>query len=237
MRSMSKIRALASDYDGTLAHDGVVSVETVVALERYKTASRGLLMVTGRQLDELKSVCNCLDLFDMIVAENGALLYEPKSGQETLLTTAPSRALVERLKGEKVPGLSVGRSIIATWVPYETIVLEAIRDLGLELQIILNKGAVMILPSGVNKATGLKAALEKMDLKSEQVAGIGDAENDHSFISACGCKVAVANAIASLKREADIVTRADRGAGVVELIDFLLREPQPDQYARAETGT
>jgi len=29
--------------------------------------------------------------------------------------------------------------------------VELIRDLGLELQIILNKGAVMILPSGVNK--------------------------------------------------------------------------------------
>ena len=49
-----------------------------------------------------------------------------------------------------------GRCIVATWEPHERHVLETIRDLGLELQVIFNKGAVMVLPSGINKATGLR---------------------------------------------------------------------------------
>ena len=78
--------------------------------------------------------------------------------------------------------LSVGRSIVATWEPNEGLVLQAIKELGLELEIIFNKGAVMILPSGVNKATGLVAALDELELSPHNVIGVGDAQNDHAFL-------------------------------------------------------
>ena len=77
--------------------------------------------------------------------------------------------------------------------------LEAIHELGLEWQIIFNKGAVMVLPPGVNKASGLAAALEALQLSPVNVVGIGDAENDHAFLSLCGCSVAVANALDAVK--------------------------------------
>jgi 3-deoxy-D-manno-octulosonate 8-phosphate phosphatase KdsC-like HAD superfamily phosphatase len=57
-------------------------------------------------------------------------------------------------------------------------VLEALRDLGLDRQIIFNKNAGMILPSGVNKASGLTAALEELRISHHNVVSIGDAEND-----------------------------------------------------------
>ena len=69
----------------------------------------------------------------------------------------PSPAFVEALRARGVGPISVGQTIVATWEPHEKTVLEVIRDQGLELQVIFNKGAVMILPSGVNKASGLKA--------------------------------------------------------------------------------
>jgi HAD superfamily hydrolase (TIGR01484 family) len=229
-------RALATDYDGTVAHDGALQDETIAALEQLKASGRHLIMVTGRELDELKTVCPRLDLFELVVAENGALLYEPKSGEEVLLTAPPSPELVARLRAAEVPRLSVGRSIIATWEPAETVVLEAIRELGLELQIIFNKGAVMVLPSTVNKATGLEAALKRLALKAECVVGVGDAENDHAFIRACGCGAAVANAIPSLKEEVDIVLGKPRGEGVVELIGRMIRDDLADIRSRRKTG-
>ena len=73
--------------------------------------------------------------------------------------------------------------------------LETIRDLGLELQVIFNKGAVMVLPGGMNKAAGLKAALEDVDISPHNVVGVGDAENDHAFLRICECSAAVANAL------------------------------------------
>jgi HAD superfamily hydrolase (TIGR01484 family) len=224
--------ALATDYDGTIAHDGLLEEATVVALERLRESGRHLIMVTGRELDELKTVCHRLDLFELVVAENGALLYTPATGEETLLCEPPSLDLVARLKAEGITEISVGRSIIATWEPHETVVLEAIRDLGLELQIIFNKGAVMVLPSTVNKATGLAAALERLKLDTDRVVGVGDAENDHAFIEACGCGVAVANAIPSLKERADIVMGLPRGEGVAELIDRMIATDLADIRSR-----
>ena len=216
--------ALASDYDGTLAHDGVLAPATVAALERLKAAGRHLLMVTGRELPDLMGVCDRLDLFDLVVAENGALLYEPGSRQEIPLAPPPPEAFVARMKAAGARPFSVGRVIVATRTPYEVETLAAIRDLGLELEIIFNKGAVMVLPAGVNKATGLAAGLARMGLSAANVVAIGDAENDHAFLSACGLGVAVANALPMLKARADRVTAGARGDGVIELITDMLAD-------------
>jgi HAD superfamily hydrolase (TIGR01484 family) len=214
--------ALCCDYDGTLAHHGRVDEATITALERFKESGRRLVMVTGRELDELQAICPRLDLFERVVAENGALLYRPDTGEEKQLGERPPDAFIAALKAKGVERISVGRVIVATWEPHEQTVLETIRDMGLELQVIFNKGAVMILPAGINKATGLRVALRELDLCEHNAAGIGDAENDHAFLSICECGVAVANALPALKERADIVTRGDHGAGVVELIDEML---------------
>ncbi len=207
---------LATDYDGTLATQGHVDAPTLAALEKVRQSGRKLILVSGRHLPDLQSVFSRLDLFDRAVLENGALLYTPETKQERLLCEPPPRNLQEALRKRSVP-FSAGRGILATWEPNQTAVLEAIHDLGLDLQVIFNKGAVMVLPSGINKASGLKAALNELSLSFHNVVGIGDAENDHAFLAVCECGVAVANALPSLKDRADIVTAGDHGAGVVEI--------------------
>lgn len=216
--------ALAADYDGTLAHHGVVDESTVKALKRLKETGRRLILVTGRELPDVKRVFPQIEIFDRVVAENGALLYDPATKKERVLADSPPRVLVERLMERKVSPLSVGRSIVATWEPNEKTVLEVIRDLGLELQIIFNKGAVMVLPAGMNKAAGLAAALKEIELSHHNVVAVGDAENDHAFLRACGCAAAVANALPMVKEEADIKLAGDHGAGVIELIERICCE-------------
>ncbi|MEH2463425.1 HAD family hydrolase [Nostoc sp.] len=213
---------LATDYDGTLATDNHVNENTLAALSRLRNFGYKLILVTGRQLDELLQVFRDVDLFDYVVAENGALLYSPATRQEKLLGSQPSAEFINALRDRQVNSLSVGRVIVATWHPQEIIVLETIRQMGLELQVILNKGAVMVLPSGINKATGLAAALDEMQLSPENVVGIGDAENDHDFLNFCSYSVAVANALPTLKERVDFVTNGSRGDGVIELIEKLI---------------
>ena len=216
--------ALACDYDGTLAHDGRVSEASLAGLERLLASGRRLVMVTGRELDDLAKTFPHLYYFERVIAENGALLYEPASGREKLLAERPPQAFIDRLRAHGVAPLAVGRVIVATWSPYEAIVLDTIRELGLELQVIFNKGAVMVLPTGVNKATGLNAALEEMGLVANQVVGVGDAENDHAFLSVCGCSAAVANALPAIKERAKLVLQGDHGKGVTELIDAMIKD-------------
>jgi hydroxymethylpyrimidine pyrophosphatase-like HAD family hydrolase len=217
--------ALASDYDGTLAEDGQVNATTLAALETFRQAGKRTVLVTGRELPDLRRVFDRFDLFDAVVAENGAVLFLPGAGEERPLAAEPPGNLVEALRAHKIQPLSVGHSIIATWEPNEQLVLELIRELGLEWQLTFNKGAVMCLPPGVNKASGLAAALAELGLSPLNVVAIGDAENDHAFLTACGCAVAVANALEAVKADADIVTRGARGAGVCELIERWLADP------------
>jgi hydroxymethylpyrimidine pyrophosphatase-like HAD family hydrolase len=116
------------------------------------------------------------------------------------------------------------------------LVIELIKELGLELQVIFNKGAVMVLPTGVNKATGLRRVLRDMHIDPQNVAAIGDAENDHAFLSMCGVGVAVANALPMLKERADFVTKGAHGAGVTELIDRILATDLAEIPPRSKTS-
>jgi len=225
---------LASDYDGTLATDGRVNQETVAALERLRSTGRKLILVTGRELDDLLLTFEQIHLFARVVVENGALLYNPATHEEKLLGSKPPEQFVTQLRDRGVEPLSVGRAIVATWHPHETKVIEVIRELGLELQVIFNKGAVMVLPAGVNKASGLKAALIELGLSPHNTLGIGDAENDRAFLSLCECGVAVANALDMLKQGADVVTKGARGAGVVEIIDQLIASDLSEIRRRRE---
>ena len=215
--------ALATDYDGTLALHGRVYESTLRSLEKVLTTNRKLLLVTGRELDDLLNVFPHPYLFDWIVAENGLLLYNPSSKETITLADIPSEDFIMQLRSRGIP-ISVGRNIVSTVRPHETVVLEGVRDLGLDIQLIFNKEAVMMLPAGFSKATGLEKALRKMGLSPHNVAGIGDAENDLPFLGMVECSAAVGNALPAIKERADIVTEGEQGEGVVEFIRHLLAD-------------
>jgi HAD superfamily hydrolase (TIGR01484 family) len=224
--------ALACDYDGTLARHGQVDEPTIAALKKLRASGRKVVLASGREMRDLHQVFPDLEMFELIVAENGGVLYVPATRQERMLAEGPPEPFVQRLRELRVEPLSVGKVVVATWEPYETTVLQAIHDLGLELQVIFNKGAVMVLPAGVNKGSGLKAALTQLQLSPHNVVGIGDAENDHSFLKSCEFSVAVANALPTLKDQVDVVTEGDHGAGVIEIIEQLVADDLADLDAR-----
>jgi len=253
-----RLRALASDYDDTLATDGALEASTVAALEELRGAGFRVLLVTGRVLSDLRLACPRLDLFDRVVAENGATLYRPGATQrpgilaplteaddrETLLAEPLPPHALEALRERGVP-LFLGRVIVATYVANEPVVREVFRELGLAVSLVRNRSSLMLLPClpgaapgadagpgaaagaglvPVDKRSGFLAALDELSLSAGEVAGVGDAQNDLPFVTACGLGVAVANALPELKLRAQLVTQAPRGAGVEELIARLLAQ-------------
>ncbi len=283
--------AFASDYDGTLAHNGKIDRQTLRALEQLKRTGRKLILVTGRELDELLELFPQAAIFDCIVAENGALLYWPlpgkpvsismtkntprteaghggkttgsnpgakaksgvtarpgtaakpesktksgtkarlsgtitatgKPGRLETLTDPPAPEFVAHLRQKRVTPLSVGHSIVATSLKHKRTVVSTILEMELDLHVILNKDAIMVLPTGVTKGTGLRVALDELGIAPHNVVAVGDAENDDSLLSMCGFSVAVANAIPALKRRAHKTTKQEHGAGVVEIIEQIMR--------------
>jgi HAD superfamily hydrolase (TIGR01484 family) len=225
-------RALATDYDGTLAQHGRVDDVTAAALRRLKASDRRLVLVTGRSLEGLLETFPQAPLCDRIVAENGAVLYRPQGGEQTLLGAPVDAALVAELRALRVEPLAVGRALIATLESSREVVLEVVRRRGLDLQVSLNRGAVMLLPAGVDKASGLATALLELGLSPRDAVGVGDAENDFAFLQHCGLAAAVAGAVPALREHVDVVTGADAGAGVAELIGALLEDDHgPSRYA------
>ena len=223
---MTDIRylALATDYDGTLASHGAVDTETVAALRRLASTGRKLILVTGRQIEDLKRVFPEVEIFDRVVAENGPVLYTPSSGGIRLLAQPPPAPFVDALRNRGVEPLFLGHVVVATVEPNDAIVGDMIRELRLDLQVILNKGSVMVLPASIDKATGLAAVLRELSISSQDVVGVGDAENDQTFLAMCGRSVAVANALDAVKEQADYVTQRRSSAGVRELIDLLISD-------------
>jgi hydroxymethylpyrimidine pyrophosphatase-like HAD family hydrolase len=213
------VHVLAVDYDGTIAAHGRLEPATARALARVRESGRKLILVTGRLLPDLRSVCPDAELiFDGIVAENGALVHFPGRRDTRLLGDAPEPSLVDALTRLGVR-FDLGASILATDEAFAERALTAIREAGVERSLVFNKGSLMLLPGGITKGTGLLAALAAMELSPHNVVAVGDAENDHAFLSLAECAVAVADAIPALKERADHVTRARDGQGIIELIE------------------
>jgi HAD superfamily hydrolase (TIGR01484 family) len=214
--------ALVTDYDGVIAGHDRPSPAAMAAIGRLRASGRRAIMITGRRLNNLLESCPDLSLFDYVVAENGAVVYEPRTREETLLGKPPPAEFVERLRQLGVDRLEIGRVIVATWAPHQNVVLQAIQELGLELHITFNRAAVMVLPAGVNKASGMVYVLRKLGLSPHEAVGVGDSENDHSFLARCECAATVSSAVPSVLKSASLVARGANGDGLAEIIDELV---------------
>ena len=217
-----RFRAIALDYDETLATNSTADANALAALRRLKETGRKLILISGRELNSLREVFSQFTIFDRMVLENGALLYQPATEVEQVLCEPVPQKFVAELRRQKVSPLSVGRCIVASRSQHESLVLKTIRELRLRLDVISNRESIMVLPRGVNKGSGFSAALASLGLAAGSVLGIGDAENDHDFLTLCGYQVAVANAIPVLKRGVNRVTEGSCGAGVVEAVQYIL---------------
>jgi hydroxymethylpyrimidine pyrophosphatase-like HAD family hydrolase len=211
------IRALACDGDGTLTTRKILARGTAQALDRWQASGHKLLLTTGETTKELKDFPE-VERFDLIVAENGALLYWPSSGRKRRLAVSPPAAFLHELRRRKVPDLTVGETIVSTKRPHDRVLRETIEKLDLDWVILYNRQDAMALPSGVDKAFGLQCAAKELGLSCDEIVSIGDAENDIPLVCCCGTGVAVSTAVAALKEKACVTVAHGSGTGVVELI-------------------
>lgn len=222
----SQIRAVAIDYDGTLAGRDGPTPAVLDAIAATRAGGIRVVLVTGRVLAELLVVFpDALERFDAVVAENGAVVATGR--RERALVPAVGDALDEALSARAI-GFRRGFVIVAVAAGSdERGVVEAIGDCGLDCQVVRNRAELMILPAGVSKATGLAQALAGFGVSTHNCVAIGDAENDLSMLEACELGVAVGNAVRSLKQHADLVLTEPDGAGVATLLSGSLARGEP----------
>lgn len=210
-------RALACDYDGTLATHDTVGPEARAALSRAQEAGLRLILVTGRTFFELTRVCEPLGMFDAVVAENGGVLYYPAAGMLRDMAPPPPRRFLAELDRRGI-FYQRGRVIVAAARQDERAVTAVMADLGVRFDIIHNRAALMLLPAGVSKGAGVRQALRTLGLSFHDVLALGDAENDIDLFEASGWRACPSNAVPELAARADWVFPGDNGRAVAAAI-------------------
>ena len=216
--------ALAVGFDGTLARDGVCDERCIEALRALAATGRKLILVTGRELRELLEIFPEARLFDYVVAENGAVMHRPATRESEILAQAPPEILLQELRRRHVTPLSVGSSMVRTVQANEAEVSAALSKLQLDFQLVTNPGALMMLPAGVNKASGVWAALRELGVSRHNLVAIGDGENDLALFEFAEHAVAVQNADTLVKRVANRTTHGAYCDGFLELARDLVAD-------------
>lgn len=213
---MTFFKIVALDLDGTLTSGDRLAPETLEAIDQARRGGLVVVLVTGRIGEELKAKFpEIADHVDALVLENGAVAVT--DGKTHLLSAPVDDALDAALARREVP-YRRGEVLVAVDGEYAATVLEVIGRLGLDCQLVRNRSALMVLPSGVTKGSGLSAVLTELSLSPHNTIAVGDAENDLAMFGSAEIGAAAANAVASVQEHADLVLVREDGAGVADLL-------------------
>lgn len=209
-------RVLAFDFDGTLAVNGDVSPEVEAALEQCRASGHVLFLVTGRRFETV-TLGHLGELFAGVVWENGAVLSHTASGETYLPFGQLDPRLLTAMEDAGIP-FERGLAIAATWTPHDQALWRILSNYGGTTSIEYNKGAVMVLPPGATKGSGLERLLTLCGLSPRNLAAFGDAENDLSMLTLAEVSVAVGDAIPAVIEVSDLLAKAPGPLGVLEVL-------------------
>ena len=227
-------RVIACDFDGTGAAEGHMAPEVAAALAQARSEGYVTLLVTGRVLEDIQSMCSDHSVFDAVIAENGAVIWLCGARRIITLGAPPPDRFLGELRRRGVP-FHTGAVIVGTWERHAAEVLELIRSFGIDSQIIFNRASLMLLPSGINKAVGVRRALEELGRSERNLVAFGDAENDIPLLAAAEVGVAVRDSVEGLLAQADDRLSQRGGAGVAQFIHRIIERngfvPTPPRRA------
>lgn len=229
---------LAAGFDGTLARDGRCDERCIDALRELSATGRKLILVTGRELRRLLEVFPEARIFDYIVAENGAVLHRTATRQSEILGQAPPEILLQELRRQHISPLSVGSSTITTTTEHADAAQASLRKLKLHLdyELVSNDETLLILPPGIDKASGVNEALRELGLSRHNLVAIGNGENDLPLFTAAEHAIAVDNSSDVVKQAADRVTSGAYCDGFLELARDLVTTDLSSAVPRRRVG-
>jgi HAD superfamily hydrolase (TIGR01484 family) len=197
MERMERVQRMiiGVDIDGTL-FDGVqVAPDAIRALQRARDEGHLLVVVSGRRWDDLPDVLgDVLELFHVVVGEEGAVIADVSSREVRLLADPIDSRLVAALHEAHVESLAVGRVVVGAPTRFAAEMAAARDRVGSHLRLVTNKASVALVPVGCDKASGLRAAIDLLHADGAPIVAIGDAENDLPMFAMATHAVAVANA-------------------------------------------
>jgi len=219
-----EVKAVAVDVDGTLAdEDRNISLEAVAALRQVERAGVLVMLASGNVLPIAFGLSQYLGFTGPVIAENGGIVLYKQKVWVIGDPTGPRKAY-DYLRKK----MDAARLFTDQWRQTE-IGLKGDVDFKKVKRLLVGRGvdvqttgfAVHIMRTGMDKFIGVKKACELLGITPDQVAAIGDSDNDEMMVRECGFGIAVANALEGTKLVASYVAKKEDGDGIVEGLEWL----------------
>ncbi len=244
MRKLAKVKAVATDVDGTLTisrSNYRIDVEALKAIQLLEDHGVKVILVSGNALPVVRGLARYLGATGPVVAENGCIVgYK---NEVIRVCRRSTRSIVKILLEE------FGDILEESWQnPYREYDLalrlkknntpehqqeivgklqEYVTRLGYTWVKIVPSGfAIHVKPVESDKGRGLLKALEIVNIEPNQTIGIGDGINDLELLEVTGISATVANADKPLLEKVDIVLSKPSGKGFAELANLILKAKQ-----------
>jgi len=224
------IKAIAADIDGTMtSSDRRIDIAAINAVRKAEAAGLPVVLSTGNILPFAEGIATMLGTSGPLIAEDGGVVFDPKSGRECVLgdRVEADRGLkaLERVFGRlehtrssypRLTGLTLKRTITAKQA------MEVFRREGLDLAAVDSGFAIHIKSPAVNKGNALRKVASLLGITTAEIAAIGDGENDVEMLQVAGLSFAPANAHEAAKKASTQVTLSPDGQGMAEAVDKIL---------------
>ncbi|MBW2974844.1 glycosyltransferase [Candidatus Woesearchaeota archaeon] len=190
-------------------------------LKELKSLNVDLFLATGRNIHYVKKLCSRFKIWKCVIAENGAVIYFPKT-RKTITTNTFYMARAKRIiRGMDLPGTTIGKVIASISIKNLSLIRKKLGKLADSVMFVKNADEIMVTPLDIDKGTGVQLAMQQQNLDMDKTILIGDGENDVDMFLNPGFKIALANADKKLKQLANQVTEMPSTAGIREIIKKL----------------
>lgn len=219
-----EVKGVVVDIDGTLSDSTRrVGLEAIAALRKVNDSGVVTMLASGNVLPIAYSLATYCGLDGPIIAENGGIVCHRQKIWVLADPEKPRRAY-EHLKAN----MTTERLFTDRWRETEVGIrqdsgLDDVRRIleDFEVDVQSTGWAIHIMERGMDKMVGVGKACEIMRLSADDVAAIGDSENDDKMLTGCGWGVAVGNAPDETKGVATYAVAKESGDGVVEALGWL----------------
>lgn len=227
-----KFHVLVTDVDGTLTSpENRLHLPAVEVIWKLENQGIHVVFCSGNILCSLLTLGFYLGISGPVIAENGGMVM--KRGWEKPIILGSKELPLKALKVLKETfGDSIKETddqfyrftdvVIRRTIDRE-IIVKTLKEKGVEIKVLDSGYAIHLCDLRVDKAVGVRKAIETLGYQPEHAVGIGDGQNDIELIQEVGYGIALNNAPKILKDVADYVTEKSFGEGFVEAVEKVFK--------------
>jgi Cof subfamily protein (haloacid dehalogenase superfamily) len=247
-----KYKAIMLDLDDTTVVHGKENLPSKRVIETIAKAQKHIhvCIATARTLRDSLAILNSLSVKGPCVLTNGTQIYDPVTKEIVHEVILPEDVIIPLMdlchkyqlnvivydgkKDSVYDGSQLHNKILTVYIPEVPIqkVDDYVKIFSIDPRIHVQKlnawnksfMSLDIASSAASKLHGIVHVAELLNLKMEEIIGVGDGYNDFPLLMACGLKIAMGNAVPELKAIADFIAPSVYDDGVATVIEkFVLQ--------------